>query len=316
MAVEANIENSLKRNISHSNKEDLKNQMIIKLVKTDAHFRHQQRGEPDLTQEEKISIAEDILNKNPALFLERYSQYLNSEDIRYFEDQKGNYLIDFYVEEISKRCADSRQNVVKNRRYQALQKLIDEGEYFSENEMKWREPLLYEQMVGQYVTESEKAAQMEQEIDKSDLRFSSILLKHLDMQTNKQVYEFQKEKEGEQEEEEEKESNENISEADTDDEEEIDNKKEKISEAERMYFRDEFLRTMQEKFLSGQDASFDYSKVDNNADYDSLDIAGHDAEEKYFDADEDSDSSANTVQRRDMQLTSCMDESGCNVAER
>lgn len=36
---------------------------------------------------------------------------------------------------------------------------------------------------------------MEQDIDKSDLRFSSILLKHFDIQTNKQFYEFQKEKE-------------------------------------------------------------------------------------------------------------------------
>lgn len=141
----AEIENSLQR--KKISNEELKNEMILRLVKTDAHFRHQQRGEPDLTQEEKVGIAGDILSKNPALFLERFSQYLTIEDVGCFEDHRGNYLVDFYVVEISKRCADSRQNVVKNRRYQALQKLMDEGEYFSENEMKWREPLLYEQMV-------------------------------------------------------------------------------------------------------------------------------------------------------------------------
>lgn len=35
----------------------------------------------------------------------------------------------------------------------------------------------------------------EQDIDRSDLRFSTILLKHLDMQANKQFYEQLKERE-------------------------------------------------------------------------------------------------------------------------
>lgn len=130
-----------------SHKECLKNKMISRLVKTDAHFRHQQRGEPDLTQEEKSSIAVDILNKNSALFLERFSKYLSLEDVDYFEDQKDDYQIGFYIEEISKRSSSRNLNVVKNRRFRAMQKLMDEGEYFSEDEMKWRDPLLYEQMV-------------------------------------------------------------------------------------------------------------------------------------------------------------------------
>uniref|UniRef100_A0A0B7AIJ4 CCD97-like C-terminal domain-containing protein n=1 Tax=Arion vulgaris TaxID=1028688 RepID=A0A0B7AIJ4_9EUPU len=260
--------------LSNRDMENLRNKMINKLIKTDAHFKHQQRGEPDLTEEEKSSIALDILNKSPTLFLERFSTYLSFEDTRYFNDQKGDYLVDFYIEEISKRSTNCNQKVVKNRRFRAMQKLMDEGEYFSENEMKWREPLLYEQMVGQYTSESEKMEQMEQDIDRSDLRLSSILLKHMDIQTNKQFCEMQKEKEEQQEEESE-------SEEDDSDEEDKSQKNAQVdsqiktknredadcdadsddSDAERKYFRSEFLRTMQEKFLSGEDASFDYRFV-------------------------------------------------------
>ncbi|XP_005095908.1 coiled-coil domain-containing protein 97 [Aplysia californica] len=277
-------------------KEKMKKDMISRLSGTDAHFRHQQRGEPDLGHEEKANIALDILHKSPAKFLERFSQYLTQEDTAYFEDMKGDYMIDFYLKEISKRCADTNHNMVKNRRYQALQKLVDEGEYFSQNEMKWRDPLLFEQMVGQYETEAEQDAR---EIDRSDLKFSSILLKHMDANTNKQLYDKMKEMEDGQDEEEEESSDEddmekNDTEGEMDEEEvedlekdrELEDDESEISEADRSHLKTEFLRIMQERFLSGQDANFDYGAVDSNTDYDSLDILGHDAEEKYFDAED------------------------------
>lgn len=50
--------------------------------------------------------------------------------------------------------------------------------------------------------------------------------------------------------------------------------------------RQEFVHLMQEKFLKGSDKDFDYSQVDDNVEYDSLDIRGRDEEESYFDEEE------------------------------
>lgn len=46
---------------------------------------------------------------------------------------------------------------VKNRRYDALKKMIADGSsYFSEDEMRQRNPYLYEQLIGQYLSEEER----------------------------------------------------------------------------------------------------------------------------------------------------------------
>ena len=52
-------------------KESVRQVMLERLSTTGAHFAHQQRDSPDLTQQEKISIAAEILHKNPATFLAR-----------------------------------------------------------------------------------------------------------------------------------------------------------------------------------------------------------------------------------------------------
>jgi len=276
----------------------VKMEMIDRIAETEAHFRHQQRGEPDLGHEEKANIALDILNKSPAKFLERFSKYLTLDDVTYFDSMKGDYMVDFYLQEIFKRLGKGATNVIKNRRYQAMEELMDEGEYFSLNEMKWRNPLLFEQMVGRYETIAEQDAR---EINKKDLKFSSILLNHLvDADATQKRYTEMKETEDCQEEEEdessedeeemensntdggeEKERNEEI-----DKDQELEKEEPKISEVDKGYLKAEFLRMMQESFMSGGDAEFDYSAVDSNADYDPLDILSHDAEEKYFDDDD------------------------------
>ena len=45
---------------------------------------------------------------------------------------------------------------------------------------------------------------------------------------------------------------------------------------------------MQLRFLSGEEREFDYSKVDNNVEYDSIEQRRIDEEEKYFDSEEPS----------------------------
>ncbi|XP_067680662.1 coiled-coil domain-containing protein 97-like [Haliotis asinina] len=267
--------------------DQLKSNMISRVAKSEAHFKHQQRGEPDLSHEEKVQIANEVLSKGPGRFLARFGQFLAKEDVEYFVDFKGDYEVDFYVKEILKQQDKVHsQKVVKNRRYAAMQELLSQGDYFSEEEMKFRDPLLYEQMVGNFLTEEE----IQNKVDKTDLRFSSILLKHIDQIEENALYARQKEAEECQEEEEEDSEEEEEMESSGEDEEAgfgpEGEKKPKISDIEKQMLKSEFLQIMQERFLSGKDKDFDYSQVDKNADYDSLDTLGKDEEERYFDGEE------------------------------
>ena len=152
--------------------------MLARVAVSDAHFKHQQRGEPDLTMEEKIEIAQNILDGNPVTFLSRFHNYLELEDLDYFKDSRDIYEVDFYCKQIYKSKSGSyHKNCVKNRRYEAMKQLIAEGDYFSEEEMKFREPYLYDQMIGQFLSDEEVQAK----VDKADLRFSSILIRHIDI---------------------------------------------------------------------------------------------------------------------------------------
>lgn len=58
------------------------------------------------------------------------------------------------------------------------------------------------------------------------------------------------------------------------------------NETEKQLLREEFLSTMQAKFLTGKDTDFDYSKVDMSDEYDDLKLRERDEEEEYFDKDD------------------------------
>ena len=166
--------------------------MLARVAVSDAHFKHQQRGEPDLSVEEKIEIAQKLLDESKVKFLSRFSQYLEIEDLEYFKDLRHIYEVDFYCKQVVKQKSGTfHKNRVKNRRYEAMKQLISEGDYFSEEEMKFREPYLYDQMIGQFMTDEEIQAK----VDKSDLRFSSILIHHMDLLDENARFAREKEKE-------------------------------------------------------------------------------------------------------------------------
>jgi hypothetical protein len=64
------------------------------------------------------------------------------------------------------------------------------GEYFSEEEMKRRDPLLYEEMIGQFLTD-EEAVSLAQTGTSSDTQLSQLLLKHLQVMQNNELYKQQ-----------------------------------------------------------------------------------------------------------------------------
>lgn len=275
----------------------LRVKILSRVAMSDAHFKHQQIGEPDLTLDEKIIIAQELLDSDKVKFLSRFSNYLELEDVEYFSSSRSVYEVDFYCKQIVKnKSGNFKKNVVKNRRYEAMKELMMQGDYFSDDEMKFRDPYLYDQMVGQYLTDDEIRAK----VDKSDLTFSSILIKHMDIiDENKRFQEDKDMEEGQEEEEEDEEESGDDEDLEIQDtkhsaagdlqDEEEDNQKPKISEERRQELKDEFLTLMQERFMNGEDRQFDYSKVDSNENYDNLTTINYDAEERYFD-DEDPES--------------------------
>ncbi|XP_075555600.1 coiled-coil domain-containing protein 97 [Dermacentor variabilis] len=253
-------------------------QILDTVAASEGFFKHQQRGEPDLSYEEKREIAEKTLDSNVPLFLQRYAKFLYREDASYFEALRTvDYEVDFHVREIERRSRDrSRQLSVqtKNRRYEALERLKTGGEYFSDKEMRRRNPLLFEQMIGRYMTEKEKL-----DLDKMDfstLTFSGLLMEHIDRNEVTSLRRQQQDLE---------EATFEESDSDTE-EEECEEDMPPVSATEKRLLRNEFVNTMYESFLSGKDKDYDYESVDNNADFDSLQTRQHDEEEKYFDAEE------------------------------
>lgn len=138
---------------------ELKNEMIRFVAEENkAHFKSQQIDDAELDLNERIGILEDVLKRSHATFLSRFGPFLNPEHYLYFEHQhyhpEEKYEIQHYLDDL-RQIHQKYDVALRNRRYDALQKLIKDGSYFSEIEMMKREPLLYEQLIGQYLTEKE-----------------------------------------------------------------------------------------------------------------------------------------------------------------
>ncbi|KAJ8929411.1 hypothetical protein NQ314_017900 [Rhamnusium bicolor] len=125
-------------------------------------FKSQQKWEVDLSSEEKAEIALDIFEKSKLNFLVRFGKYLKQDQLQYFQQftesyEPDNAEIGLVLKELYRNVSESTHQVsVKNRRYAALLQMVEDDTYFSEIEMMKRNPLLYEQLVGQYLTEEEK----------------------------------------------------------------------------------------------------------------------------------------------------------------
>lgn len=255
--------------------------MLMTLAESNAYFKSQQRGDADLTKDDKYKIAKDILERNPLVFLSRFWSYLSVENLVNFKYLQGDYEADFYIKQIQHVCKGkiSYKQQVKNRRYKAVEKLSKEG-YFSEDSMMKRDPAAYELMVGQYLSEEEKELQASEKLSNIDSLSSLILsqMENSEMEAKRWLQEQQVDDAMEEEE--------------TDSEDESgasDNHESEPDEREKQVLRSEFRHFMEEKFLSGKEAEFDYSAVDDNAEYDDLDVLQRDAEDKYFDEDDEFD---------------------------
>ena len=240
-----------------------------------------------VTPQKRKEYVTTLLEKDPGVFLERYASKLSQQEIAQFEPLRDDYEVDFYLklaedEELAARSGLSA--TVKNRRLAQLNRLVDEGKYFSEEAMRNRAPLLHQQYIGQRPVAVASSAPT----------LSGTLLRQHDEQEHQNKLQQQKEQEAMVEEEEESSSEEaeedgqtQQSKHDTSGLEQPSANKHGDASADPQNTED-FLALMHQRFLNGADHEYvDYSSIDKNAtlDDDWAAQAEGDAQEKYFDAD-------------------------------
>lgn len=292
----------------------------ISSCKGDIHFKSQQRDEDDINIETKHEIASKIYQQSKSNFLQRFGKHLKPEHIEHFRqyisDASEGYEIAYYLKELTRyHDMELRKKDVRNRRFQAMQQMKINSSYFSEIEMMQRNPLLYEHLIGQYMTEEERKARDKIEPNEQYM-FANILLEGYQREQTQKLKHSQEDFENEVIEETESDEEEyNISDnIETDYEDtkqqqkrwgEWDNLEDrrqdevgnsiktvkrddgwfKVGLKERNLLKEEFQSHMFENFLDGLDTDFDYSQIDFNPTYDNIDVSTQDKEEKYFDSE-------------------------------
>lgn len=252
------------------------NAMIKAIAASGSPVKSQQLGEPDLTLEERKKVLMDQYKSKPLVFLERYQAHLKPEHTEAFSHLSGDCRAQYYCKEIQKRASGTtNQTRIRNHRYAALRALQKEGQYFSEEQMRVRDPLLYEQYIGQYLSEEEILERSEENMRNGPKGLADLLINSYQEKLIQNRLEEEQEMEQCA-----------VEESDEEDCDEPRQVEWEPNEDEKAMLREEFLSQMHQRFLDGKD-DFNYSEVDENPDYDNLDIVSHDAEERYFDDDEE-----------------------------
>ncbi|XP_078352513.1 coiled-coil domain-containing protein 97-like isoform X2 [Oculina patagonica] len=256
--------------------------MLCRVASSEAVVKSQQRSEPKLTVDKKVDILQEMFEKKPTSFLMRFGRYLAREDLQNFEHVRGDYEIDFRLNEV-KNIIDSKKTKtgIRNRRYECLQRLMKDSDYFSEENMRKRSPLLYEEYIGQYLTEEEKLDRDRAEMG-ADPCLSELIMNRQEKEMNDWLLDYQRDQEACVQEEE----DDSDMESDTNQVESGSTIKGCPTEQEKHLLHEEFLSVMQDRFMRGEEEEFDYSAVDTNDEYDDLTIRERDEEENYFDSEE------------------------------
>ncbi|KAK7168023.1 hypothetical protein R3I94_002164 [Phoxinus phoxinus] len=249
--------------------------MIEAIAASGSPVKSQQLGEPDLTLEEKKGVLIDQYKSKPLVFLERYQAHLKPEHMDAFSHLSSDCRAQYYCKEIQRRASGSADRTrIRNHRYAALRALQKEGQYFSEEQMRVRDPLLYEQYIGQYLSEEDILQRSEEAMRNGPGGLADLLINSYQEKLIQNRLEEQEEREQCA-----------VEESDEEECEEPRPAEWEPTAEEKAMLREEFLSQMHQRFLDGKD-DFNYSEVDRNPDFDNLDIVSHDAEERYFDDDD------------------------------
>uniref|UniRef100_A0A3P8PKH8 CCD97-like C-terminal domain-containing protein n=1 Tax=Astatotilapia calliptera TaxID=8154 RepID=A0A3P8PKH8_ASTCA len=279
----------LPRRCDSSSSEDTHcvNAMLEAIAVSGVLVKSQQIGEAELTVQERREELLHQYRSRPLVFLERYHACLKPQHLSAFAHVSSDPRAQHYSKVIQRRAAGRTDRTrVRNQRYAALRALQKDGQYFSEEQMRMREPLLYEQYIGQYLTDEEVSSAMLDgaqggpgEPGQGTGGLANLLLNsYQERLIQNRLQEEQEKEDGALEEEE-----------DDDDygQSEDQQKEWEPTPEEKALLREEFISQMHQRFLDGKDKDFNYRSVDENPDYDNLDIVNRDAEDKYFDDDDD-----------------------------
>uniref|UniRef100_A0A915JWC3 CCD97-like C-terminal domain-containing protein n=1 Tax=Romanomermis culicivorax TaxID=13658 RepID=A0A915JWC3_ROMCU len=149
-----------------------------------AFFRHQQKNEPNLNDSEKLSILREMYDKKPSSFLVRYEKFLNYCDAQFFvEAARLDADVDFICKRLFQNTTNDKVRQ-QNRRYVQLKRILNDKQnhYFSDKEMRKRNPLMYDRMVGRFQSKQELTEVMHNESSLGSSTLSSALLDMIDNQ--------------------------------------------------------------------------------------------------------------------------------------
>ncbi|CAF3361603.1 unnamed protein product [Rotaria socialis] len=292
--------------------------MFDRICSSNVVIASQQRNEPEFTYEQKQEILNQLYKTNPANFIHRFGSLLTDNELRKYFDPNADY--------VHQILTSNRNKIRANRRYTYMQQLIARGSYFSDEAMKERSPLLYEQMIEKY-NDKETTPLIARTANGP---LADFYMEHLES------INYQERLEKEFEKEERLRHGGHIESDDDDESDDNDGEEENAknyTNTERDLYRQEFLAIQKgkddyilaifintsifnytivhllyirltrrsliqylnsnvfyyinsKKFLNGEDSNIDYTSIDNNENLDDIKIREHDEEEKYFD-DED-----------------------------
>lgn len=150
-------------------------------------FKNAHVDEAEIKTYEKIRMTKDLYTQSPIDFLMQFGKFLAPYHLGYFENNSHkNRRYHDCVEGLKVYHSEtSRRKRVRNRRYKALLQLQNETDYFSEKQMMLRNPLLYEQLVGQYLTDEE--IRERDGIDNENLNLLTMILDTVDRNRMREV---------------------------------------------------------------------------------------------------------------------------------
>ncbi|XP_045568050.1 coiled-coil domain-containing protein 97 [Salmo salar] len=281
--------------------------MVEVVAVSGSQVKSQQVGDAELTVAQRREELLGQYRTKPLVFLERYQAHLKPQHLSAFCHLISDPRAQYYCREVRRRAAGrSNRTRVRNQRYAALRELQREGQYFSEDQMRSREPLLYEQYIGQYLTEEQllrrslEAMQGEAGEERGPGGAEGGLAHLLLNSYQERLIQSRMQEEQDREE--------NALEEEEGEEEAggLGAEGYEPSPQEKSLLRDEFITLMYQRFLDGHDKDFNYSEVDGNPDFDNLDIVNRDAEEKYFDEDEDEEEEEEEEEDEEEEMTVVM----------
>ncbi|PSC75048.1 coiled-coil domain-containing 97 isoform A [Micractinium conductrix] len=119
---------------------------VLPDLRLPAQLRNSGAGE-----QRRADYLHTLLLHDPGVFLERHGDSLTSSERTQFQPLRGDYEVDFYLRQLEEADDEERRGqVAKNRRLAHMQRLERDSAYFSEKEMRDRQPGLWQHFIGQF----------------------------------------------------------------------------------------------------------------------------------------------------------------------